>query len=192
MATIKLVMTIHDEIILKLIDPDKTGKATGYITQIVGSTNLTYNLEELYWYQGHYEKILNKFVRMSPDIFVHDNDKSKNIAIELENDEHWDFGHSLRQVRKYRKSKDFDEVVVIIPKKYERFAILYAKHSFRVYLWKATRVFGCNVCGQVQKIMPSKKCIDKDCIGEVELTGVKEVEFTPFEIPTAQSNDAKI
>jgi len=28
-------MTIHDELVLKLIEPDKSGKATGYITELL-------------------------------------------------------------------------------------------------------------------------------------------------------------
>jgi hypothetical protein len=178
-------MTIHDEIILKLIEPDKTGKATGYVTTIVGSKNISYKLEDIFWYCGHYEKILGTMVRMSPDIFVHNLGTSKTTAIELENDDHWDFGHSLRQVRKYRRNNDFHEVVVVIPKNYERFAILYVTQGFRVYLWKATRVYECKICGKGQNENNPTKCLTDKCKGELELVGVKDVEFTPFETPTS-------
>lgn len=175
-------MTIHDEIILKLIEPNSLLNATGYVVDIVGSTNITYKLEEIFWSRGHYEKISGTFVRMAPDIFVHDKSSGKTYAIELENDEHWDFGHSLRQVKKYRRNHDFDEVVVIIPKKHERFAPLYVKEGFRVYLWNAERVFECKICHKGRNPKHPSKCETMDCKGELELIGVKNVEFIPFTI----------
>jgi len=39
-------MTIHDELVLKLIEPDQSGKATGFVTEIVGSKDITWDLEE--------------------------------------------------------------------------------------------------------------------------------------------------
>lgn len=137
-------------------------------------------MEETYWDQGHYEKIMNKFVRMSPDIVIHSVSPSKTIAIELENDVNWDFGHSLRQIRKYKRNRAFQEVIVIIPKKYERFAILYANQGFRVYLWKATRLWECNACEQIIEGNKATKCKTAHCRGEMEFKGITDVEFTPF------------
>jgi len=175
-------MTIHDELVLKLIEPDKSGKATGYVTEIIGSKNINYTLEDTFWWRGHYEQILGTFVRMSPDIVIHSISPSKTTAIELENDEHWDFGHSLRQVRKYKRNSAFEEVVVVIPKKYERFAILYANQGFKVYLWKATRLMECNKCGEGPSDNKPTKCKTANCKGELELIGIKDVDFMPFEL----------
>lgn len=179
-------MTIHDELVLKLIEPDRLGKATGYVTEIVGSKNLRFDLEQIYWHRGHYEAILKTFERSSPDIVVYSISPSKTTAIELENDEHWDFGHSLRQVRKYRRNTSFEDVVVVIPKKYERFATLYVTQGFRVYLWKATRLMECNKCGEGPSDNKPTKCKTANCKGELELIGIKDVEFTPFEITTEE------
>lgn len=173
-------MTIHDELVLKLIDPDKWGKAIGYVTEIVGSKDIRYTLEETYWNQGHYEKIMSKFVRMSPDIVVTSIKPSKTTAIEMESDTNWDFGHSLRQIRKYKRNKAFQDVVVIIPKKYERFAILYSNQGFRVYLWEATRLWECQKCGRIVEGNNARKCKTPNCRGEYEFKGIKDVEFTPF------------
>jgi translation initiation factor IF-1 len=177
-------MTIHDELILRLIEPDKSGKATGYITEIVGSKDIRYTLEDTFWWRGHYEGIMKTFVRMSPDIVVHSISPSKTIAVELESDKDWDFGHSLRQIRKYKRNSDFQEVVVVIPKKYERFAILYSNQGFKVYLWKATRLWECDKCGEGPSDNRPTKCKTVNCKGELELKGIKDVEFMPFEPTT--------
>ena len=174
-------MTIHDELVLKLIEPDKWGKATGYITEIVGSKSIKYTLEDTFWWRGHYEGIMKTFVRMSPDIVVTSINPSKTTAIEMESDKDWDFAHSLRQVRKYKRNSDFQEVIVIIPKKYERFAILYLNQGFKVYLWKATRLMECNKCGEGPSDNKPTKCKTANCKGELELIGIKDVEFMPFE-----------
>ncbi len=176
-------MTIHDELVLKLIDADKWGKAKGYIVTIVGSSDIDYLLEELYYWRGHYQQITGTFVKMCPDIVVTNLKSGKRTAIELEGDMDWDFAKSLRQIKKYRmNSKQFQDVVVIIPKRYERFAILYAKQGFRVYLWKATRIWQCLGCEQTlegkSRAKPKPTC---SCRTELEFEGVKDVEFTQYE-----------
>ena len=175
-------VTIHDELIRKLIEPDKWGKATGYIIKIAGSSNIDYALEELYYWRGHYQQAMNAYVEMCPDIVVTNLASGKRTAIELEGDTNWDFAESLRQIRKYRmNSKTFQDVVVIIPKRYERFAILYAKEGFRVYLWTAPRIWECR-CG---KIVEGKRTTKPKCTSchstELEFEGIRDVEFTQFE-----------
>jgi hypothetical protein len=174
-------MTIHDELVLKLVEPDKWGKATGYIVTIVGSGNIQYMLEDLFYWRGHYEAVMNTYVKMTPDVVVTNSSSGKITAIELESDINWDFAHSLRQIKKYkRNSKNFQDVVVIIPKKYERFAILYASQGFRVYLWKAIRIWECR-CG---KSVESERTTKPKCScnsTELEFEGVRDVEFTQFE-----------
>lgn len=170
-------MTIHDELVLKLIDADRWGKATGYVIKIAGSSDIDYLLEELYYLRTA------TLVEMCPDIVVTNLKSDKRTAIELEGDTDWDFAKSLRQIKKYRmNSKEFQDVVVIIPKRYERFATLYAKQGFRVYLWKATRIWQCLGCGKVlegeSRAKPKSSC---SCKTELEFEGVKDVEFSKFE-----------
>jgi len=177
-------MTIHDELVLELIKPDRRRKPTGYIIHIVGGRNVSYVLEELFYWRGHHQAVLNVYVEMTPDIVVTNKGSGKRTAIEIESDVEWDFAHSLRQVKKYRQnSKDFDDVVVIIPKKYERFAILYENEGFPVYFWKATRIWEC----KCKKVTEDERTVKPRCSScsstELEFKGVKDVKFEPFEYP---------
>lgn len=186
-------MTIHDELVRELIKLADWGKPTGYIINIVGSANIKYVLEELFYCSEERKTPVSvgfQLVEMTPDIVVTVIDSGKRTAIEVENDINWDFADSLRQVRKYRRNyKDFDDVVVIIPKRYERFARLYKKEGFQVYLWKATRIWECMRCGNEMEdertVKP--KCSSKDCSStEQTLKGLKEESkdiFEPFEYP---------
>lgn len=185
-------MTIHDELVLKLIDPDPMSrKPRGYIINIVGSANIKYVLEELFYFAEARETPISagfQFVEMAPDIVVTNRSTGKTTAIELENDVKWDFAHSLRQVKKYRRnSKDFDDVVIIIPKRYERFAKLYDEEGFQVHLWEATRIWECMKCGNVMEDKRTLKprCEKQDCkSNEQALKGLEEKSrdiFKPYE-----------
>lgn len=182
-------MTIHDELVLKLIDPDpKSGKPRGYIINIVGSANIRYVLEEYYLEPRVLIRETVHLVEMTPDIVVTDLKSGKTTAIEIENDIQWDFAHSLQQVKKYRENRrEFKDVVVIIPKRYERFAILYKNEGFRVYLWEATRIWECMQCGsQMEEARTIKpKCKKRNCNSkEQSLKGLREQSediFEPFE-----------
>jgi len=180
-------MTIHDELVRELIKLADWGKPTGYIIEIVGSANIKCVLEELFY--NHEERkdpvfVGFKIVEMTPDIFVTNQSTGKTTAIELESDVKWDFAHSLRQIKKYRRnSKDFNDVVVIIPKKYEQFAPLYKLEGFRVYLWKATRIWEC----RCKEVTEDERTVKPKCLSckstELEFKGVKDVKFEPFEYP---------
>lgn len=182
-------MTIHDELILELIKPDKWGKPTGDIIKIVGTSKIEYRLEESV--VSRYKTIAtSKEVRqvvwkeseMAPDILVKDLNSKKVTAVELENDIQWDFGQSLRQVKKYKRAMKWD-VVVIIPKEYERFAILYKNEGFRVWLWKATRLWQCLRCGTIteEERTVKPKCPNKECkSNEQRLKGLKDVTFEEY------------
>jgi len=175
-------MTIHDELVLELIKRDKWGKPTGYIIQIVGSRNIKIRLEDLFYWRGHEQQMLGTYVEMTPDIVVTNLNSGKVTAIELETDIEWDFANSLRQIKKYRKnSKDFQDVVVIIPRKYERFGIVYKEEGFRVYFWEATRIWKC----RCKKIIEDTRTIKPRCSScrstELEFNGIKDVKFEPFE-----------
>lgn len=122
-------MTIDDELIYELIKPDIHGKVgeKALIVKIVGTRKIEYELEEPTHYLETYEGggfIDKKPAKIMPDITVTiPHEQERQIAIELENDVHWDFGKSLRQIKKYKDK--FDDARVIIPKEYEKFAPLY-------------------------------------------------------------------
>lgn len=178
-------MTIHDELVLKLIKPNKQGKPIGYILNIigVGSGKIKCVLEELFYLRQKEMAGRIQYEKMAPDIVATNLNSAKKTAIEIENDIQWDFAHSLQQVKKYKRNPEFQDVVVIIPKRYERFARLYKNEGFRVYLWKATRLWECVDCGRV---MPDErtakpKCSDKLCnSSDRVLIGLKEKSEDTF------------
>jgi len=123
-------------------------------------------------------------VKMTPDIVVTNLISGVTTAIEIENDIQWDFGKSLRQIKTYRKNtSNFQKVVIIIPKKYERFARYYKSEGFEVYLWEATRLWQCMKCDTK---IPSKKtgkpkCTKQNCKStELALMGLETHKFAPF------------
>ena len=180
-------MTIDDELTLALLKPDKNGKVSkdAPIVGIVGTSNIRYELEELFYWRSRYEALMGTFVKMTPDIFVRTlGPKMKTMAIELENDIDWDFAGSLRQIKKYRKN--FSDVRIVIPKKFERFASLYKNEGFRVYLWKAKRKWQCLRCGTItpkegpiQPICKNKACGNKSR-NEFRLVGLKDTKFEEY------------
>jgi len=179
-------LKIHDALIVELIKPDRNGEATGDIIKIVGGSEITYQLEELVYWRGHYQRMMGTFIEMSPDILVTRlrpaSGEMAQVAIELETDADFDFGKSLRQIKNY-KSK-FADVRVIIPagKEYERFAPLYKNEGFRVWLWKAIRVWQCLRCENVTEkegaIQP--KCNKCNKYTEHELIELKDIKFDEY------------
>lgn len=128
---------------------------------------------------------------MTPDVFVRVRDSGKTIAIELETDVQWDFGQSLHQIKKYRRnSRDFNLVVVIIPKEYVRFALLYRQENFPVYLWRASRVWECMQCGNiaVEERTVKPRCSVESChSNEQRLKGLRDAFFEEF-FPSPMGN----
>lgn len=185
-------MTIDDELIYELIKPDRYGKVgkDALIVKVVGTRKIDYKLEEptSYW-ERHRGKdlmeIKREVVKITPDITVTLlNQKGKQIAIELENDIHWDFQESLRQVKKYKG--EFDDTRVIIPKQYEKFAPLYKNEEFRVWIWKAKRQWQCLRCGTInEKEGPfPPKCKGKACksknLSDYRLVGLKDTKIEEY------------
>jgi len=170
-------MTIHDELIYDLTQPDKEGKIP--LHEIVKKKDTVFKLEETF----HTQLVsVNKLETITPDVFViigiHDPiENRKHILIELESDITWDFGKSLRQIKKYRRYRwkddakyEYDdfEVYVIIPKGYEKYAKLYQNEGINVWLWTTMCVWECKKCVNVweEEIIsprihpkcPSQKC----------------------------------
>jgi len=191
-------MTIDDELVLELIKPDRDGKVgkDALILKILGnSSEIEYELEKTTYNFSQYGDLKKKFekvrfIPMTPDITVtafSPKDKTiQNTAIELENDIDWDFAESLRQLRKYRLN--FPDTRIIIPKEFERFAPLYEKAGFRVYLWKAVRKWQCLRCGtETRKEGPvTPKCSNSKCNNnsrnEFRLVGLQNADVEEYQI----------
>jgi len=182
-------MTIDDELILELIKPDRLGEVgdDALIIKVVGTRNMSYKLEEptteLKSYTDMKEFDYARAHLITPDITVVIS-KEKEIAIELENDVHWDFGESLRQVKKYKYR--FNGVTVIIPDECKRFAPLYKNEGFRVFLWKTKRRWQCLRCGTetVREGPVTPKCSNSKCKNnsqnEFRLVGLRDTDFEEY------------
>lgn len=167
-------MTIDDELILELIKPNDLGEVgeDGLIAQIMGTKRLTYEIEETTF---HWQEWLDQngatrkteLIPMTPDMVIKTastkDNEVKATAIELENDLQWDFGESLRQLRKYKLN--FSDTRIIIPKDFQRFAPLYKKAGFRTYLWSAKRKWQCLKCKTetVKEGSSIPKCSNPKC-----------------------------
>ena len=187
-------MTIHDELINKIIQPIEKDKPQGLIKEIVREPIIDFSLEELiygtqkksadYFYQQtppvfSEKKVTYEFIKMSPDIIVKTRsiDKEKLIAIELETDIDFDLKKSLQQIKKYLIASDFtifqnkhdrfDAINVVIPLEYRKYAPLYIKEGFSVWLWIATRVWKCKKCGHINR---KKGRITPECEGILKST----------------------
>lgn len=187
---VRIFMTIHDELILELIKPNRHGEVGkgALIIKIAGTRKVNYRLEhrtsefkaEDLETIDDVEYAITHLI--APDIVVFKEDNE--IAIELENDVHWDFGKSLRQIKKYKNR--YDDVRVIIPNDYKRFAPLYKHEGFRVYLWNAMRKWQCLRCGTVtvKKGPVQPKCKNEKCgntsRNEFRLVGLEETEIEEY------------
>ena len=196
-------MTIDDELILELIKPERDGKVgeKALIIGIVGQKEISYKLEESTQHTITYgSRTANKLeiVKITPDILVKVESgtikttsnggliasSDQYLAIEIENDIQWDFQDSLKQLKKYKIN--FPDTRVIIPKDYERFAPLYKKEGFRVYLWKAIRRWQCLKCGietvkegPITPICSNSKCKNHNQ-NEFRLVGVEDANIEEF------------
>ena len=143
--------------------------------------------ESTYYYHQYRESGIfsppkSELVKITPDLTVtFPRKKNIKVAIELENDIKWDFGESLRQLKKYKVK--FPDTRVIIPEEYKRFASIYKNEGFRVYLWKAKRKWQCLKCGTITEkegpIQP--QCKNEDCKNknrnEFRLVGLQDTEI---------------
>jgi hypothetical protein len=171
-------------LILTLTQPDEKGKVP--LHQIVGSNNIIFQIEETIDY---HLPSSNEWLFMVPDLIVtakpnlHSEVTRNVFAIELENDIQWDFADSLRQIKKYKKfggqkykNVSF-EVIVIIPREYERFVPLYKNEEFPVWLWSATRIWECISCGELSEEKGTLQPRCKKCKSQQRLKGIKDYIF---------------
>ena len=186
-------MTIDDELLVELFKLDRYGKIgeNALIVKVVGRKDIRVNLEELRGFYADKDAVIKKEkTYICPDIVISERIVGEIAAIELENDIHWDFGESLRQVKKYKHV--FGDVRVIIPETFKRFAPLYKNEEFRVYLWKAKRKWQCLRCGTINlnksRIPPKcegKDAEDKKCNNksrdEFDLVGLKDADVYEYE-----------
>ena len=198
-------MTIDDELILALVKPDSDGSLTvgGLLVGLVGAKDITYSLERsTYFFRtyGKGEDQKTELIMITPDITVKRKTKKGfkvavkdavkqmvigpdvGIAFELENDIHWDFQESLRQIKKYRGK--FKDTRIIIPCDYKRFAPLYKHEGFKVYLWKAKRIWECLRCStETEKEGPvTPKCqkCSNNSSNDFRLVGLKDTTIEEF------------
>jgi hypothetical protein len=198
-------VTIDDELILELIKPDRKGMITADapIVSIVGAKDISYSLEESTYYirtYGRGENEKTNIVRITPDLTIKMKTKKDRkatmqdllkevikgpeigIAFELENDIHWDFQESLRQIKKYKGK--FADTRIIIPNDFKRFAPLYKHEGFRVYLWKAKRRWECLRCGYENEsegpITPKCQQCKNNSPNEFRLIGLKDISINEF------------
>jgi len=173
-------MTIHDELILALTQPNEKGDVPIY--KMAGVNGVPFRIEEsTFLSQGEQPDFTAPLPPqgITPDIVIRARTfpVERWVAIEVETDMDFDFGRSLQQVKKYKGKYG---VIVVIPKEYERFVPLYKNEGFEVYLWRAIRIWECMQCGHpsyVEKpIRP--KCSAKGCDSkEQRLKGIKNAEF---------------
>jgi hypothetical protein len=173
-------MTIHDELILALTQPNEKGDVPIY--KMVGRNNAPFRIEEsAFLSQGDRPDYTAPLPPqgITPDIIVRvrTSPVEEWVAIEVETDKDFDFGESLRQVKKYRGKYG---VIVVIPMEYERFVPLYKNEGLRVYLWKATRILECMACGKLSYVDKpiEPKCSAKGCKSPGQrLKGIKDEKF---------------
>jgi hypothetical protein len=197
-------MTIDDELLVELMKPEPNGKVgkEAMIVKIIGKSNIDYNLEVSSTCWEHHERMpkseqARELIHITPDIVVYVKSEenrlahpySHSIAIELENDISWDFQSSLKQTKKYYAR--YNDVRIIIPKSYERFAPFYKNERIRVYLWSAKRKWKCLRCGTIteneSRVPPQcsgKKGNGQTCNSnrhkDFDLIGVKDTKIKEF------------
>lgn len=89
-------------------------------------------------------------------------------------------------MKKYRAK--FSDIRLIIPEDYVRFAPLYKKEGFRVWLWSARRRWRCEKCETVTetkgRIAPPQKCKNTKCTNknrqDFTLTGLTNADILEF------------
>ena len=174
-------MTIHDELILALTQPNEKGDVPIY--RMVGVDHVPFRIEEsAFLSQGDRPDFTAPLPPqgITPDIIVRTRTfpVEEWVAIEVETDMDFDFGRSLQQVKKYKGKYG---VIVVIPKEYERFVPLYKIEGFTVYLWRAIRIWECMQCGNrtTGEGPVPPKCAIRGCNSrEQRLKGIRNAEFT--------------
>ena len=190
-------MTITDELLYEILKPNSNGKISSDapIRKIIGKQEIAYKLEKSTSYTqkfGYGEQKELDIVKITPDILIRlpssnntlqnnqnlSSDFKQFVAIEIENDIHWDFKKSLRKLKRYKIR--FPDTRVIIPKDYSRFSPFYINEGIKVYLWSAKRVWQCLKCETETVIegLTIPKCSKPKCKShkqnEFRLIGLKD------------------
>ena len=196
-------MTITDELLYEILKPKPTGKISddAPIRRIIGKKEIAYKLEKSTAYTqklGYGKNTELDIVKITPDILVRvsstinpletsplsSSNSEQYVALEIENDVHWDFKKSLRKLKKYKAR--FPDTRVIIPKEYERFASFYVNEGINVYLWDGKRRWQCLKCGTETAIkgLITPKCSKPKCKShkqnEFRLIGLKDTIINEF------------
>lgn len=195
-------MTITDELLFEILKPKSNGIISNNapITKILGKKEIVYKIDKSTSYTQKIGSGNNKeldIVKITPDILVKvsgsnnsENESSANqksekyVAIEIENDVHWDFKKSLRKLKRYKAR--FPDTRVIIPKEYQRFAPFYLNEGIQVYLWEAKRKWQCLKCETetISKRLIAPKCPKPKCKShkqnEFKLVGLEDTTISEF------------
>ena len=195
-------MTITDELLFEILKPESNGKISNKapIKKILGKNDIAYKIDKSTAYTQKIGSGNNKeldIVKITPDILVKvsisNNSENSNssssksekyVAIEIENDVHWDFKKSLRKLKKYKAR--FPDTRIIIPKEYQRFAPFYINEGIQVYLWEAKRKWQCLKCETetIMKRLITPKCSKPKCKNhkqnEFKLIGLEDTTISEF------------
>jgi DNA-directed RNA polymerase subunit RPC12/RpoP len=170
---------LHDELVFALTQPD--GKGGTPLTRIVGLPDLTFKLEDSSFVRGDDQRgymVSGELVGITPDIVAARAGIPPTIAIEVETGIKFDFGESLRQVKKYLRK--FETVFVVIPKELKKPVPLYKNEGIRVCLWEASWLWKCSQCNQNRESRGSAPPRCPECNREVQeqqLDEIRDVEF---------------
>ena len=196
-------MTITDELLYEILKPESNGKISNDapITKILDKKQIVYKIDKSTAYTQKIGTGNNKeldIVKITPDILIKvpisknsskntgiSNSKSEEfVALEIENDVHWDFKKSLRKLKRYKAR--FPDTRVIIPKDYQKFAPFYLNEGIQVYLWEAKRKWQCLKCETetIRKGLITPKCSKPKCKShkqnEFRLIGLEDTKIAEF------------
>ena len=177
-------MGIHSLLVLRLCRDEK-GEIP--LVKVVGTSNIEVRFGESYLLPVTDQPDFTAPLPprgITPDIVVTRLGESDTIAIEVKGDIRFDPEKTLEQIKKY--SKIF-EVRLIIPKEQEKYGPYFRNEGFRVYLWKATRVWQCESCLESthEKTRIKPRCSNQRCKSphKLSLLDLIEIEIEDHDKP---------
>ena len=176
-------MGIHSELILALCQRDEKGKLP--LVKVVRTANIEVRFERSRYLPATDQPDFTAPLPprgITPDIIVTTlGIPKRKIAIEVKSDINFEPEKTLRQIKKY--SVIF-ETKLIIPKEQKKYAPYFKNEGFRVYLWRATRIWECMKCGRktYEKTSIKPRCSNAQCRASrsLRLAGLKEIELDEY------------
>lgn len=176
-------MGIHSELILALCQRDEKGQLP--LVKVVGTANIEVRFERSMYLPARDRPDFTAPLPprgITPDIIVTTlGIPKRKIAVEVKGDIDFEPEKTLRQIKKY--SVMF-ETKLIIPEEQEKYAPYFKNEGFRVYLWRATRIWECMKCGRqtYEKTSIKPRCSNTQCHASrsLRLAGLKEIELDEY------------